>query len=74
MILTNPVRTSQEIHHVCATKPDRLVMFRKAVSVYCESHTEHTNTLRGQNAECLLYSAIWSVSESMAWNGKAVNI
>jgi translation initiation factor IF-1 len=25
--------------------------FRETVAVYCENHTEHTNTLCGQNAE-----------------------
>jgi hypothetical protein len=28
---------------------DRL--FKELASVYCENHTEHANTLRGQNAE-----------------------
>jgi hypothetical protein len=27
------------------------MMFREISDVYCENHTEHTNTLRGQNAE-----------------------
>jgi hypothetical protein len=45
----NPVRTSQETHHVSATKPNRLMLFRKTVAVYCEIHTKHTNTLCGQN-------------------------
>jgi hypothetical protein len=47
----NSVRTSQETHHVSATKPNRLVLFRETVAVCCENHTEHTNKLRGQNAE-----------------------
>jgi hypothetical protein len=25
--------------------------FRETVAVYCENHTEHTDTLYGQNAE-----------------------
>jgi predicted Zn-dependent protease with MMP-like domain len=33
------------------TKPNRLMLFRETVVVYCENHTEHTNTLCGQNAE-----------------------
>jgi hypothetical protein len=27
------------------------MLFRETVAVYCENHTEHTNMLRGQNAE-----------------------
>jgi hypothetical protein len=27
------------------------MLFRETVAVYCENHTEHTDTLRGQNAE-----------------------
>jgi hypothetical protein len=26
------------------------MLFRKTVAVYCENHTEHTDTLCGQNA------------------------
>jgi hypothetical protein len=45
------VRTSQETQHVSATKPNRLMLFGKTDAVYCENHTEHINTLCGQNAE-----------------------
>jgi hypothetical protein len=45
----NPVRTSQETHYVSATKPNRLMLFKETVAVYCDNHTEHT--LCGQNAE-----------------------
>jgi hypothetical protein len=38
-------------HYVSATKPNRLMLFGETVAVYCENHTEHTNTLCGQNAE-----------------------
>jgi hypothetical protein len=27
------------------------MLFAETVAVYCENHTEHTDTLRGQNAE-----------------------
>jgi hypothetical protein len=27
------------------------MLFRETVAVYCENHTEHTNTLCGQNVE-----------------------
>jgi hypothetical protein len=35
---------SQETHYVSATKPNRLMLFRETVAVYCENHTEHINT------------------------------
>jgi hypothetical protein len=38
-------------HDVSATKPNRLMLFRETVAVYCENHTEHTNALCGQNVE-----------------------
>jgi hypothetical protein len=47
----NSVRTSQETHHVSTTKPSRLMLFGETVAVYCENHTEHTDTLCGQNVE-----------------------
>jgi hypothetical protein len=50
-IYKNSVRTSQETHYVSATETSRLMLFGETVAVYCENHTEHTNTLRGQNSE-----------------------
>jgi hypothetical protein len=47
----NSVGTSQEGHYVSATKPNRFMLFREIIAVYCENHTEHKNTLCGQNAE-----------------------
>jgi hypothetical protein len=47
----NSVRTSQETHYVSATKTNWLMLFRETVAVYCENHTEHTDTLCGRNAE-----------------------
>jgi hypothetical protein len=38
-------------HYVSATEPNRLMLFRETVAVYCENRTGHTNTLCGQNAE-----------------------
>jgi hypothetical protein len=32
-------------------KTNRLMLFRERVAVYCENHTEHTDTLCRQNAE-----------------------
>jgi hypothetical protein len=44
----NPVRTSQETLYVSVTKPNRLMLFGEIIDVFlCETHTEHTNTLRG---------------------------
>jgi hypothetical protein len=56
VIYTYPVRTTQETHYVSAAKPNRLMLFRETVTVYCEKHMEHTDTLCGQNAEfCNIY-------------------
>jgi hypothetical protein len=41
----NSVRTSQETQYISATKPNRLMLFGETAAVYCETHTEHTNTL-----------------------------
>jgi hypothetical protein len=51
------VRTSQETHYVSATKPNRLMLFREIIAVYCENHMEHTNILCVQNAEFLYNTA-----------------
>jgi hypothetical protein len=47
----NSVRASQETHCVSITKPNRLMLFREIIAVYCENHTEHIPTVCGQNAE-----------------------
>jgi hypothetical protein len=39
------------------TKINRLILLRKIISVYCENHTKHTNTLCEQNAEVLNFTA-----------------
>jgi translation initiation factor IF-1 len=57
IIYRNSVRTSQETHHVSATKPNRVMLFGETVTVYCENHTKHTNTLCGENAEFLCVKA-----------------
>jgi hypothetical protein len=49
-VYINAVRTSQETHHVFATKPNRLMLFAETIAVYCENHTEHINTVWRQNA------------------------
>jgi predicted Zn-dependent protease with MMP-like domain len=54
----NSVRTHRK-HYVTATKPNRLMLFRETVAVCCENHTEHTNTLCGQNVEfCNMYNSV----------------
>jgi hypothetical protein len=52
------------------TKPNRLLLFRETVAVYCENHTEHTDTLCGQNAECLNVITGGSYSYHHAVKGK----
>jgi hypothetical protein len=37
--------TPQETYYVSATKPNWLMLFREIIAVYCENHTEHTDTL-----------------------------
>jgi hypothetical protein len=44
-LYANRVRTSQETHYISATKSSRLMLFGETVAVYCENHTEHTDTL-----------------------------
>jgi hypothetical protein len=51
IIYINSVRTLQETYYVSATKPNRLMVFRETVAVYCENHTEHTDTLCGQKTQ-----------------------
>jgi hypothetical protein len=41
----------KETHNVSTTKPNRLMLFGETVAVYCENHTELTDTLCGQNAD-----------------------
>jgi hypothetical protein len=50
MTYKHSVRTSQETHYISATKTNRLMLFGETVAVYCENHTEHTDTLCWQNA------------------------
>jgi hypothetical protein len=53
------------------------MLFRETVAVYRENHTEHTNTLCGQNVECLLVFVLYFPyyqHRRLAWNGKVVII
>jgi hypothetical protein len=63
----NSARTSQETYYVSATKPSWLMLFGRTVAVYCENHTEHTDTLCGQNAE------FWCVKGGICSNHWALN-
>jgi hypothetical protein len=59
---TNSVRTSQESHHVSATKSSRLMLFGETVAVYFANHTEHADTgmcavsLNGYSKPLLLHA------------------
>jgi hypothetical protein len=71
-LILSPVRPSQETHYISATKPNRLLLFRETVAVYCENRTEHTDTLCGQNAEFWYgtYSNRWDLmGQSVARDG-----
>jgi hypothetical protein len=60
-IYKNSVRTAQETHYVSTTETNRLMLFGETVAVYCENHTEHINTLCGQNAE------LWCVKAGVTY-------
>jgi hypothetical protein len=73
------VRTSQETQYVSATEPNRLMLFRETVAVYCENHT-----LCGQNAEFMNvtaggvysnHSALKSVQDksAMSWQASVMH-
>jgi hypothetical protein len=60
---------SQETHYVSSTKPNRLMLFGETVAVYCDNHTEHTDTLFGQNAEFWCVKADGTYSNHWALKG-----
>jgi hypothetical protein len=41
------------------------MLFGETVAVYCENHTEHINTLCGQNAECVLKQVVHTVTTGL---------
>jgi hypothetical protein len=45
------------------------MLFRETVAVYCENHTEHANTLCGQNAEFWYVKASGTKSNRLALKG-----
>jgi hypothetical protein len=66
--------TSQENYFVSLTNPNRLMLFGERITAYCENHTEHTDTLCGQNAEFVphrkqITSALQSPT-GLSWLGK----
>jgi hypothetical protein len=65
MTYQNPVRTSQETHYVSTT----LMLVRETVAVYCENHTEHTDTLCGQDAEIWYVKAGGTYTNQWALKG-----
>jgi hypothetical protein len=69
MLYKESVHTSQETHYVSAKKPNRLMLFGERVAVYCENHTEHTDTLCGQNAEFWYVKASGTSSDHWALKG-----
>jgi hypothetical protein len=73
IIYNNSVPTSQEKHYVSATKtkPNRLMLFRKTVAVYCENQREHTNTLCGNTAEFLMLKHVvpWTTLQYLFFLG-----
>jgi hypothetical protein len=47
IISKNSIWTSQETLYISPTTLNLLMMFGETVVVYCEDHTEHTDTLCG---------------------------
>jgi hypothetical protein len=45
------------------------MLFGETVAVYCENHTEHTDTLCGQNAEFWCVKAGGTYSDQWALKG-----
>jgi hypothetical protein len=46
------------------------MLFRETVAVYCENHTEHVNTLRGQNAEFYNVEAGGTYRDILSFKGE----
>jgi translation initiation factor IF-1 len=47
-------------HPVSTTETNRLMLFGEAVAVYCENHTEHINTLCGQDKETIYKNPVYT--------------
>jgi hypothetical protein len=46
------------------------MLFRETVAVYCENHTEHTNTFCGDNAEFYFVKASGTYSNHLNLKGQ----
>jgi hypothetical protein len=69
VMLKNSIRTSQETHYVSATNPNRLILFRETVAVYCENHRKHTNTVFWENPELRYVKACGTYKNHRALKG-----
>jgi hypothetical protein len=57
MLFKNAVHTAKKTQHFTITKTKWLMLFRKMIAVYSESHTKPINTLYEKNAELLIVTA-----------------
>lgn len=61
----NSIRTSQGTHYISAAKISRLMKFMEIITLYCENHSKHSNTLCMKNAEFLyVRSKLWVLKVS----------
>jgi hypothetical protein len=58
------VPTSQKTKYL-SYKTNRLMLLMQTIAVRCETHTKHTNTLRGQGAERPNVEAVGSRSRGL---------
>jgi hypothetical protein len=72
MIYKNVFYVSQEANYVSTTHIHRLMHSGETLSVYCEKHSKHTNTLCGQTAVFwyvkagVTYSNLWALKRRSA--------
>jgi hypothetical protein len=66
-LFKDSVRTSHETRYVSTTKPNRLILFRETVAVYCGNYKQHTATFCGQNAEFSFSPVTCAVSVDEPW-------
>jgi len=52
-VYKDPVRTAQKTHSVSVIKTSQLMLYREIIAVCSQIHTEHINTLCGQNTQFL---------------------
>jgi hypothetical protein len=46
---------------------NRVMLFRETVAVYCENHTEHINTLCGQNGDIRNVKAVLKMAKYLSY-------